>query len=564
MKTNSIIYKSFVPTVLKPQKEIKSEPTFKYKGYQRQYRWDRDNTSQDTSQTQSEVSEETTSTQPESNQTVASIQSSSITPGTTTYKDPTINVGNMKDLLDRFNQAGISVRVTSGLRPGATTSNGSKSWHSEGWAIDITPGDGETWESLRTKLKSSPDLIKYMQDNQLGILDETNPDMLARTGGTGAHWHIGPDKVAISGLKTILKGRKGLKIPILFAKEGTKSKSVVQRLLDTPLKSVVIGNQFQDLDPKILKQYVNIATDFIPVVGDAKELYNIGENIKNKQYIPATISALSFLLPGNVTGGTRKLLGFNYPYFDLEYTTKSGNLIKNKGIDKEIKNTESLLAKRYATKGNRILELPQELNGEQVSDIIQNWEPQIREVVTSNGTRASGQIGWYKHDNISNQPLDLSIGDKNLITKELNTRYTSPNENYKISDASRRQMLDHEISHWLDYTFRPEIQNSQIDFLTTGTEDLVKNPSEIIARTGQVKSYNNISNGSQTFTGEQYKQMFENYINDKNNPDNFISVLKSRIKDWDKFAKWANENIPLAAKPLKPFLWNPNNSEEDD
>lgn len=33
----------------------------------------------------------------------------------------------MKDLLDRFNQAGISVRVTSGFRPGATTSNGSKS-----------------------------------------------------------------------------------------------------------------------------------------------------------------------------------------------------------------------------------------------------------------------------------------------------------------------------------------------------------------------------------------------------------------------------------------------------
>lgn len=32
----------------------------------------------------------------------------------------------------------------------------------------------------------------------MGILDETTPEMLARTGGTGAHWHIGRDKMAVN------------------------------------------------------------------------------------------------------------------------------------------------------------------------------------------------------------------------------------------------------------------------------------------------------------------------------------------------------------------------------
>lgn len=154
--------------------------------------------------------------------------------------------------------------------------------------------------------------------------------------------------------------------------------------------------------------------------------------------------------------------------------------------------------------------------------------------------------------------------NKNLTTKELNTEFTPEINNYPISEESRRQMLDHELSHWLDHTFRPEIKNSEIKFLTEGTEEAVKDPFEIIARTGQVKSYNKISDGSQTFTGDQYKKMFENYINDKRNPDNYISLLKQRIKDWDAFAKWANENIPLATKSIKPFLWTPHNSEEDD
>ena len=61
-----------------------------------------------------------------------------------------------------------------------------------------------------------------MRSHGYGIFDETSSATQQQTGATGSHWHIGPDKTAITGLETILKGRKGLKIPILFKKNGNK------------------------------------------------------------------------------------------------------------------------------------------------------------------------------------------------------------------------------------------------------------------------------------------------------------------------------------------------------
>lgn len=613
MKTKSIVYNSFVPQVESiPVIKQNESSVFKYTGYKPRYKWLDDDSDTETTATETTVTsspEDASTSESATNKitfqdpssidwskiagyentpiitqsqtpTVSSITSITRPRGQHIFKTPDIQVGEMQGLLDAFADAGISLRITSGTRPGATTKQGNQSWHSQGRALDVTPVAGQTpkdFEDLAEAIRNSPDLVAYMKEHGYGIYDETSSDTLSRTGGTGAHWHIGPDKVAIAGLETILKGKQGLKIPILFAKEGIKTQRYgtrkEQRRNDrvTKMISREINKQNQNISPitglryeEPLQPLGQEIVSFLPGVGDVIEAGNIVNDIKNKNYLPATISTLSFILPGNFLRGAQKTLGFKYPYFDLEYTTKSGNLIKNRGIDKEIKNTESLLAKRYSTKENRIPELPETLNGEQISDIIQNWEPQIREVVTPDGSRASKQVGWYKHDKSNNQPLDLSIGDKNLTTKEISTEFISNTDNYPISEESRRQMLDHEISHWLDYTFRPEIKTSKIDFLIEGTEDAVKDPLEIIARTSQVKTYNKISNGAQTFTGDQYKQMFENYINDKHNPDNFISLLKQRIKDWDGFAKWANENIPLATKSVKPLLWNSNNTEEDD
>lgn len=120
------------------------------------------------------------------------------------FKHKNMNVGNMQALLDEAAKYGISFRVTSGTRPGAKTKQGKTSHHAAGNAIDITPIHGETYADLRNKIRNSPEFVKWMQEHGYGIYDETTPEVMARTGASGAHWHIGPDRVAIEGLKQML------------------------------------------------------------------------------------------------------------------------------------------------------------------------------------------------------------------------------------------------------------------------------------------------------------------------------------------------------------------------
>lgn len=61
-----------------------------------------------------------------------------ITKGTITL-DSGVKVGNMQEVLDKFAEAGISVRVTSGVRNASNRSH-----HIKGNAVDIVPGKGET------------------------------------------------------------------------------------------------------------------------------------------------------------------------------------------------------------------------------------------------------------------------------------------------------------------------------------------------------------------------------------------------------------------------------------
>ena len=104
--------------------------------------------------------------------------------------------GLMKQFVDLAKEENIPIRITSAYRPGAITSNGSPSWHSKGLALDITPAKGVSWNELKLAFKNSPRTLQWLKDNDFGILDETTPEMLAKTGGTGAHWHIGRDRAA--------------------------------------------------------------------------------------------------------------------------------------------------------------------------------------------------------------------------------------------------------------------------------------------------------------------------------------------------------------------------------
>ena len=124
--------------------------------------------------------------------------------GVVEYKSKDIDVGNMQELIDLMKDEGISFRITSGNRPGALTKQGKPSHHSSGNALDITPIQGQTWEDLINQMKKSKRFIAYMKEHKLGILDERTKEMLAKTGGTGAHFHIGPDLKAVANFNLMM------------------------------------------------------------------------------------------------------------------------------------------------------------------------------------------------------------------------------------------------------------------------------------------------------------------------------------------------------------------------
>lgn len=107
--------------------------------------------------------------------------------------------GNLQAEIEKlFKDNGINIVVTSGKRPaGAAGKAGSKSHHVKGNAVDIQPGKGETYETLRRKMIANPDIQDFFWANGLGVIDETDPNVMRRTGATGKHFHIGPDKWAV-------------------------------------------------------------------------------------------------------------------------------------------------------------------------------------------------------------------------------------------------------------------------------------------------------------------------------------------------------------------------------
>lgn len=117
-------------------------------------------------------------------------------------EDDTEEYDISKSIEDLFKDAGIDIEITSSYRPGATTKSGRTSWHSvkdkygNSRAYDIKPTNGD-FQALKNAMINNPLIRYYFSKRGLGVLDETTPDMMARTGATGKHFHIGPDKLAI-------------------------------------------------------------------------------------------------------------------------------------------------------------------------------------------------------------------------------------------------------------------------------------------------------------------------------------------------------------------------------
>lgn len=114
-------------------------------------------------------------------------------------------------------EEGFKIKVTSGYRKGAKTSNGHDSNHSKGdeqspGAYDIVPLD-RNFDKFKKELYSNPRVVNWLQLHGWGILEETTPEVMRKTRATGKHFHFGPDKLALQ-----MSYNNGIR----YAQEGAK------------------------------------------------------------------------------------------------------------------------------------------------------------------------------------------------------------------------------------------------------------------------------------------------------------------------------------------------------
>lgn len=97
---------------------------------------------------------------------------------------------NVKGFIDEYNKmTGKVFKITSGRRQ-KKNENDKTSKHHSGDAVDISADHTDDFEFLMNTKEGLGLLSKY----NLGIIDETDPEELKRTKGSGAHFHIGTDQ----------------------------------------------------------------------------------------------------------------------------------------------------------------------------------------------------------------------------------------------------------------------------------------------------------------------------------------------------------------------------------
>lgn len=99
---------------------------------------------------------------------------------------------NLKGFYDDYhNLTGKYLQITSGKRESSSKVGKSSkiSRHNTGDAIDVSASHKDDYRFLMNTKEGLDLLTKY----GLGVIDETDPEELKRTGGTAPHFHIGKD-----------------------------------------------------------------------------------------------------------------------------------------------------------------------------------------------------------------------------------------------------------------------------------------------------------------------------------------------------------------------------------
>lgn len=124
-------------------------------------------------------------------------------------------------------------RVTSGLRPGATTKQGRPSRHATGEALDIG-----FRKDIRDYLWNTPEGLSLLDKHGLGLIDESTPEMLKKTGGTGAHLHIGKDSSYVNQAKQRYQQMTGSNTPLsdTYVTPYMNTQTITNSISDLPKK----------------------------------------------------------------------------------------------------------------------------------------------------------------------------------------------------------------------------------------------------------------------------------------------------------------------------------------
>lgn len=104
------------------------------------------------------------------------------------------------DLASELLRLGVRARVTSKGRSAKQQARfntpANRSWHVKNKAIDVVPTTN--WGDLKADLLK-PEVRALFNSAGIGVLDERPASVQKKTGATGAHFHIGPDRSARAG-----------------------------------------------------------------------------------------------------------------------------------------------------------------------------------------------------------------------------------------------------------------------------------------------------------------------------------------------------------------------------
>ena len=217
---------------------------------------------------------------------------------------------------DLVKQENLPIKITSGFRGkgdfrGGKTLQGKRSNHnrldSQGkpMAYDIVPINGN-FEELLNLMYSNPRIVSWFKQRGYGILEETTPSVMKRTGATGKHLHIGPDTSARKMFNyRISKAQQGMKISPFIEYESAEIPESNLELppINSPLTDPpnnIIG--FNNNGVPIVRSSMPTATrsqntDFIPqiTINMENNKNSISSKVKGnqKELLSQTIDKLS-------------------------------------------------------------------------------------------------------------------------------------------------------------------------------------------------------------------------------------------------------------------------------